>query len=248
MSESWLEAFRVRSYEADPSGSATLQTICNYLQEAASNSADHLGFSKDQLDGQTWMLSRLVVQMETYPAWRDIVRVETWPSGSERLFGTREFLVLDETGATIGGATSDWLLIDMVRRRPTRIPEEITRMAVPGRERPVPAAHAALSLPEERQFEQHFAVRHSDMDPNGHVNNVSFLDWTLEVLPAAWNRNRVVAGLEIHFKAEVTVGDTVTVIADEDPSTDGAIIRHRLLIAGEDRDVAHAHTRWVTRP
>ena len=38
--------FQVRSYECGPDGAATLPTICNYLQEAASLNAESLSFSK----------------------------------------------------------------------------------------------------------------------------------------------------------------------------------------------------------
>ena len=38
--------FRVRTYECGADGFATLPTICNYLQEAASVNAEDLGFSK----------------------------------------------------------------------------------------------------------------------------------------------------------------------------------------------------------
>ena len=41
-------AFQVRSYECGPDGYATLATICNYLQEAASLNAESLKFSKSK--------------------------------------------------------------------------------------------------------------------------------------------------------------------------------------------------------
>ena len=37
--------FKVRSYECGADSRATLPTICNYLQEAASVNAEHLGCS-----------------------------------------------------------------------------------------------------------------------------------------------------------------------------------------------------------
>ena len=79
------EDFRVRSYETNVNGVASAQTICNYLQEVAGNHATKLGFGVDQLlkKNLTWMLSRLHVQFFRYPQWREIINIETWPSGKK---------------------------------------------------------------------------------------------------------------------------------------------------------------------
>ena len=42
--------WQVRTYECGPDGLATLPTICNYLQEAASLNAESLKFSKSDFD------------------------------------------------------------------------------------------------------------------------------------------------------------------------------------------------------
>ena len=65
--------FKVRSYECGADSRATLPTICNYLQEAASVNAEYLGFSKSDFDSAgeniSWVLTRLVVKMDRYPMW-----------------------------------------------------------------------------------------------------------------------------------------------------------------------------------
>ena len=63
--------FQVRSYECGPDGAATLPTICNYLQEAASLNAKRLAFSKSDFaaagENLSWVLTRLRVKMARYP-------------------------------------------------------------------------------------------------------------------------------------------------------------------------------------
>ena len=49
--------FRVRSYECGKDGFATLPTVCNYLQEAASMHAEELGFSKNDFAAAGMMFS-----------------------------------------------------------------------------------------------------------------------------------------------------------------------------------------------
>lgn len=75
------EQFQIRSYEIDPSGKITIQSICNYLQEIASNHAYELVVSVHTLFKQklTWVLSRLHLQMKEYLRWSEKIIIETWP-------------------------------------------------------------------------------------------------------------------------------------------------------------------------
>ena len=76
----WEETFRTRAYEVDAGGAASPLTLCNWLQEAAGNHANALGWSVDALapKGLTWVLSRLHLEIGRLPAWKEVVRVATW--------------------------------------------------------------------------------------------------------------------------------------------------------------------------
>lgn len=52
-------------------------------------------------------------------------------------------------------------------------------------------------------------ARRSDMDPNGHINNVIYLGWALEVVPEHVFQDYHLAEVEMDFKAECTAGDQV---------------------------------------
>ena len=81
--------FKVRTYECDTYGFATMPSICNYLQEAASIHAGELGFSKTDFnhcgENISWVLTRLIVSMKAYPQWGDEITVETFPRGGRRI-------------------------------------------------------------------------------------------------------------------------------------------------------------------
>ena len=75
----YIEKFKIRSYEVDITGRATVQTISNFLQEIAGNHAGRLGVSVDKLLAKklTWVLSRLHLQMSSYPYWREEISILT---------------------------------------------------------------------------------------------------------------------------------------------------------------------------
>lgn len=242
----WNEAFRVRAYEVDPTGFASIQTLCNFLQEAAGNHARALGVSVEQLSGEnlTWVLSRLHVEISAYPRWRDTVQVETWPSGIDGLYGTREFRVLSGGDQPIALGTSAWLVFDMARRRPVRMPEFVNEIIAPDRPRAIDDPFPRLHPPERVDHRRRFTVRYSDLDVNQHVNNVRYIEWAVETLPLDIIESHRLTSIQVAFRAETSYGDTVVGEADQADTGGGLTFSHRVLREGEDREVASIWTRW----
>lgn len=202
-------------------------SICNYLQEAASNHARALGVSVEQLEesNTTWVLARLRVEMDRYPRWRNEVRVETWPSGTERLFATRDFLVSDEGGLILGRATSAWLLIDRRRRRPVRLPADIVGLNLPDRPRVFDDGDVAIPVVESGESEagvdvRKIRARYGDMDVNGHVNNVCYIEWAMEPVRKDVLESGQVARMDVQFKGEAVFGDAVEIAVEVLGGTD----------------------------
>ena len=177
-------AFTVRSYEAGITNHVTLPTLCNYMQEAAGISAARLGWGIQalQAEGLTWMLSRLRVSVTRYVPWGETITVRTWPSGVKgRLIAKRCFLGLDEKGAELFRASSEWLYVDMAAQKIAKLPETFADL--------VPAGTPDFELPDIGGKFAHLPsvegradvlTRHSDLDFNDHVNNVHYVEWMLE--------------------------------------------------------------------
>ena len=235
-------AWQVRTYECGPDGTATLPTICNYLQEAASLNAEALAFSKSNFaaagENISWVLTRLKVRMVRYPRWMDAVRIVTWPRGGRRIVAWRDFLLTDADGLEYGHATSEWMLIDLASRKGVAIPESVfaaandVRQPVFGNE---PFAKLRWECQTVAANAQTFRARRGDIDLNGHVNNVRYIEWLLEGLPAGKTACR---DLEIVFKSETLAGDTVNAEAVE---IEPGIFVHRVS-SPENHDHAIART------
>ena len=241
----WSESFRVRAYEVDASGRASVPAVCNWLQEAAGNHATALGWGVDALHekGLTWVLSRFHLRLIGQPTWREEVTVSTWPAGVQRLYALREFRV-SSAGRELGVATTAWLLVNVASLRPVRLPatlEEIAR-EMPGRV----VDDAFEKLPElaSPEFEIALDVRFADLDMNRHANNVSLIACALEPLPENLVLGRSLAELEIEFRAEALHGDRMRAQAQRE-SEEGCRFLHRLVREGEVREIARARTVWA---
>ncbi|MBR1870766.1 MAG: hypothetical protein IJ802_02960 [Kiritimatiellae bacterium] len=205
--------FTVRSYECAPDGCLTLANLCNYLQEAASVNAGHLGFSKTDFNAAgkdiTWVLTRMHVKIATYPKWGDDAFVTTFPRIGRRITAYRDFIVHDANGGELARATTEWMVIDMASRRPLPIPDFVFASANDVREPVLGERMEPLPKLSPENFSQTFATRalKSDMDLNRHVNNVRYITWILESLP---DDAPPVSEISLAFRSEALAGDEVT--------------------------------------
>lgn len=203
--------WQVRTYECGPDGNATMPTVCNYLQEAASLNAEALRFSRSNFEAAgeniSWVLTRMMVRMDRFPKWEDQVHVTTWPRGGRKIVAWRDFLLEDGKGGVFGRATTEWMLIDLSSRKVVAIPPEVfdaadtTRLPVLG-----DAEFARLRWSDgELLGSASFTARRGDIDLNGHVNNVHYVEWMMEALPAGFTP----LSCDIVFKTETLAGETV---------------------------------------
>ena len=231
--------WQVRTYECGPDGLAALPTVCNYLQEAASLNAEALKFSKSNFDAAganiSWVLTRLKVRMERFPAWEERVHVATWPRGGRRIVAWRDFLLSDDSGGVLGRATSEWMLIDLATRKVVPVPQEVFDAADTSRP-PVfgDEDFARLRWPAGATgaAAQAFRARRGDIDLNGHVNNVHYVEWMLETVPEGFRPH----ACDVVFKTETLVGEEVR--AEAVPEGDGAFLCRATAADGRDHALA----------
>uniref|UniRef100_UPI003F7784EC Acyl-[acyl-carrier-protein] hydrolase n=1 Tax=Chlamydomonas reinhardtii TaxID=3055 RepID=UPI003F7784EC len=223
---SFREEHRIRGYEVSPDQRATIVTVANLLQEVAGNHAVGMwgrtdeGFaSLPSMKDLLFVMTRLQVRMYEYPKWGDVVAVETYFTEEGRLAFRREWKLMDvATGKLLGAGTSTWVTINTATRRLSKLPEDVRkrflRFAPPSSVHILPPEETKkklqdMELPGQVQSAQQVA-RRADMDMNGHINNVTYLAWTLESLP-----ERVMSGgykmqeIELDFKAECTAGNAI---------------------------------------
>jgi len=241
----WCEDYQVRSYEVDRRNQLSIQSIFNFMQEAASRHAAKLGVSVQQLlaENYTWLLSRLKIRIDAYPGWKDQIQVSTWPSGTQQLFALRDFKLKGGNNQVIAAAISAWLIIDLQKRRPVRIAPFVDRL------KPIEGSHILhgrldkLPTLSNAFHEKSFVVRHSDLDINQHVNNVNFVEWVLEGVPAVTLNTSVPSELEVNFLAEAFYEDQIrATCSPQDP--DHTTFLHSLIRQQDGRELARARTKW----
>lgn len=225
---------------------ATLPAVMNHLQEAAGLHAQALGVGIRELQAQgfTWMLGRLSLKINRLPVWQDPLILATWPSGVKgRLLAERQFALETTAGERLLEASSEWLYVNFRTGRLARQPEAVLALAAPDtatfalcQERLPEPDLAATPLAECR-----FAVRRSEIDANGHVNNVHYAEWMLETVPEATYFGASPKRFDIVYKQSAKLGDAL-LIQTWAEAPDQFI--HAVCRAADGVLLAHAVSLW----
>jgi len=201
----WTENCLVRFSAIDKSDSMTLNSIFNLFQEAAISHAENLGVGREAMarTNQVWILSRMSVQVDRRPRYGETVTVRTWPRGAEKLLTRRDYDILDANGQAAVRATSSWIIIDITKRRPLRPQSLLENM--PSNEGLDALPAAAISLAENTTLQkcrEHPAL-YTDVDYNGHVNNISYIRWIEDAINPELLEQAKQMRLDINYLNEI---------------------------------------------
>ncbi|KAK9992872.1 hypothetical protein SO802_022575 [Lithocarpus litseifolius] len=240
---SYKERFIVRCYEVGINKIATVETLANLMQEVVCNHAQSVGFSKDGLAitptmtklHLIWVTARTRIEIYKYPAWCDVIEIETWCQGEGRIGTRRDWILKDHaTDQVIGRATSKWVMMNQDTRRYQEVCDDVRndylvycprepRLAIPEENNSSlrripkledPAEHSKLGL----------APRRADLDMNQHVNNVTYIGWVLESLPQEIIDSHELQTITIDYRRECLHDDRVDSLTSVEPVEDAEAV------------------------
>lgn len=238
--------FLLYSYEVDARERLSVGALCQFLQEAADQHATKLGVSMERLGREhlAWVLHRLRVEIEAYPKTGAELTVRTWPTGFDRVSASRDWEVSSK-GRLVARASSDWVMVDVERRALARIPEwalELGHAQVTARAPLLELKRRKPSAVGAPEVQADFAVRRSDLDLVGHVNNVRYVEWALETVPEATYTNLRPRSFSVVFRRESRFGQTVAV---ETQGVGPAHFAHRLLDRATRTELVQVESEWA---
>lgn len=238
-------SFVLYSYEVDASQHLSVRALCQFLQEAADQHVNRLGVSMERLGREhlAWVLHRLRVEIDVYPGTGAELLVRTWPTGFDRVSASRDWEVLWE-GRSIARASSDWVMVDVNKRALARIPEwalELGHAQVAAREPLLALKRRKLSPVRSPELSSDFVVRRGDLDLVGHVNNVRYVEWALETVPAPTYTGARPRLFDVVFRRESRFGQTVTV---ETQGLEPTHFAHRLVDRASGTELVQVESVW----
>lgn len=224
MSKTFSKDYTITCYEADANQLMRPTAMLDLMQEAANVNASTLGFGYDEMMNSNiaWVLSRIHVKFNSTPRWRDEVNLKTWHKGVSKLFYLRDFILSDKEGNPMVLATTSWLIIDMNTRRLVRNSDlALSDTAMHAIE--TPADKVVVPVDIEPELVRKHPVTWSEIDTNGHVNNVKYAVWALDAVKLDDIKERPLKELLINYDAEVMPGDVVKISRIRQETEEGIV-------------------------
>jgi len=191
----------------------------NHLLNAADFHSTDRGFGMKYLMTiqRSWVLSRLAIEMEEMPSQYTKFNVETWVEGAMRYFTNRNFRVVaeDEQGQerVYGYGRSVWAMIDTATRQPTDIlaihDGAINQWIETEKACPIEKG-GRVKMSDNATFVRTIETHYNDVDINGHINSVKYIEHVLDLWPIEWYQEHQLKRFEIAYVAEAHEGDQLS--------------------------------------
>ncbi|XP_075500468.1 palmitoyl-acyl carrier protein thioesterase, chloroplastic-like [Primulina tabacum] len=267
------QSFVIRSYEIGPDKTATMETLMNLLQETALNHVASSGVGGNGFGATRemsirkliWVVTRILVQVDKYSSWGDLVEIDTWVDAAGKNGMRRDWVIRDfNTQKIITRATSTWAMMNRETRRLSKIPDEVKNEVQPfylNRASIPPQNNDSEKIEKLTHETAHImrtglAPRWSDMDANQHVNNVKYIGWILESVPIKILENYNLTSMILEYRRECRQSNVLESLTSMKPRTceenNGEIASENcdlecthLLRMGDDRaEIVRARSVW----
>lgn len=215
--------FLAEPFHCDFSNRLFMGHLGNHLLNAADFHSNERDFGMHYLNTihRTWVLSRLVIEMTEMPVAYTKFAVETWVEGALRFFTHRDFKVEDAlTGQIFGYGRSVWAMIDTDTRQPVDLLKvhdgRILKYVDTNKTCPInPPSRVKMTAAAE--FVRTIDTGYSDVDVNGHINSVKYIEHILDLWKLDQYREQHIRRFEIAYVAEGHGGDRLSFYREETP-------------------------------
>lgn len=213
--------FTAEPFHCDFSHRLFMGHLGNHLLNAADYHATERGFGMDYLNPlhKTWVLSRLAIELDGMPRQYEDFTVETWVESAMRYFTNRNFRISSPDDSKVYGyGRSVWAMIDTETRQPQNILEihdgKINDYIE--NEKPCPIAPLSrVKMSGEVRLAGTVDTHYSDVDVNGHINSVKYIEHVLDLFSIDWYREHRLQRIDIAYVAESHGGDRLNLYMED---------------------------------
>ena len=225
----------VRLGDANEHGRLRLDALARHLQDVATDDSADSGMSEEPI---YWVVRRAAFAIERWPRYLERITYSTFCTGAGPRWAERRTSARGSAGGRLEAAVL-WAAVDVVSGRPALLSERFHRVWGGGAgARPISARllHAA---PPRNAAGRPWAIRSSDLDVVGHVNNAAYWEAVEDEL-ARRLPGRITVAAECEHRLPIDLDDRVEVVSE----VEGGTLRLWLVSAGG----THASAVVTTEP
>lgn len=237
------QQFFLSAGEVNAEAELSLPLLTAKIIDIATAHANSLGIGNPNMQhlGFGWVLSRLTVEMSSYPKVNESYTLHTWVESWNRHFSVRCFRIDDCDGNKIGYARSIWMVMDTRTHDNAGLShlhldeKEIT----PEEPCPIPRQERHRHI-EAKEGDRKYRFKYCDIDFYRHVNTVRYVSLLLNGFELEDLDANMVRRLELSFLHEGRYGSEVDIRRIEE--SDGNERRYAYMIYDPEaqREVLYA--------
>ena len=210
--------FVIRNYETDFEQKLKPSAMLGYFQEVAGEHSENMGmgFAKFAEEGHFWVLSKIYVEVDTRPSFRDEITVATWPHRPNKATYERSFSVVGKSGETAIRAFSRWCILDAKTGR--IVP--CSRIEQPAidfiDERAAECDEWRMeSVRQKSRPAFSLKIANSEYDLNRHVTNIKYADYIFNCFSVEEMSRAKLKAFQIHYIRQSHENDRLDFYRDE---------------------------------
>lgn len=206
--------FYIDFTRCDVKGRLRITSLCDFLQITAGEHADvgGISFSDMQQFNQAWVMSRMRVEIDDLPNWKDSIEVKTWIVNLENSRSVRAMEVY-HNGNKIVGCETYWAVFNTKSRRPENLALPHQHFEKFGNLFPTNERTKKISIPDWEGLVENHVVRYSDLDIVNHANHVKYIEWCLDTMYDVKLIGKI-SSLDMNFASELNYQDRVEIRTD----------------------------------
>ena len=231
--------FLAEPFHCDFSGRLFMGHLGNHMLNAADFHSTDRGFGMKYLMTikRSWVLSRLAIEMNEMPEQYTKFNVETWVENAMRFFTQRNFAVVGKDGKQYGYGRSVWAMIDTDSRQPCDILSvkdgAINDWIEADKACPIDKG-GRVKMSDKAEFVRTIDTHYNDVDINGHINSVKYIEHVLDLWNLEWYREHRIQRFEIAYVAEAHEGDQLSFYMEKEESDDASSLTYNVRIVRTD--------------
>ena len=207
-----IKEWEINFLQCYPNGFLKYTDLCNILQLTAGVHAEMGGisFSDMQMHHQAWVLSRMRIEINRLPKWKDIITVKTWINSLENSRSVRclEMYIGDEK---IVGCETFWAVFNTQSRRPENLALEHRHVEKYPNHKATKTQFSKIDTTLDKTTVADKTILLSDLDIVNHANSVKYLEWCLDYVAPALLLNGILESFEMNYLKEVSLNETISI-------------------------------------
>lgn len=212
MTKEFTKNYEIHYYEVDSRLRCKLSSIIDFICDVGTQQSESVGGGMKYCteNNCAWVFYKYDIKMSKYPMFGETISITTKPVGFKKFYGLRKYIIKDSEENIIGEALALFFLINIEKRRPTRIQKEQYDFYGVDGDIDYDVSMEKLERVDYEDYSVDFHIRYSDIDSNNHVNNVKYIEWAIEAVPIEVVKYYRIKRIKVTFEKESRYGETIS--------------------------------------